>query len=152
MEPERLLTICARYLAPRVTKQDLKHLPSDLYEELQKHMDRDRQIDLFGVYKRWDPNSGQLRKRIEYNELRQRHGKSEGWGTDGHYSWYEELKNGRNHGVLILWSKRLNNDKKDRVPYIARMFNNGNYIRNLTDYEIDVIINKKRETMTTTFS
>ena len=105
-EVPSLLELCARFLAPRLTRTQLSLLPiEDLRETLQRHMSRDRQVELFDEYKAWwgGPND-QLWRHSHFKDDK-RHGEYKGWWSNGQLWWHSHYKDGKKHGEYKTWHR-----------------------------------------------
>lgn len=120
-----LLYICLRFASPFITEEDLRTIPVDLHELLQRRMGKHQQIRLFsewngwhedgwllwhephrngkmhGECKEWHDN-GQLRRHrfFENGEL---HGECKEWRDNGQLWWHRHYKNGCLHGECWDW-------------------------------------------------
>ena len=98
-----LLVLCAKFVAPRITKKELRILPVDLYECLRKYMEKDKQIKLFSKIIMWHENG---QKQYEHNyKDGNRHGLSVGWYNNGQKSYEHNYKDGNLHGLSVGWHK-----------------------------------------------
>ena len=97
VDPETLVMQSARAAAPHLTAADLSLLPRDLWEVLQRYMDRERQIELFSESRKYIKN-GQLQYQCRYKDG-VRHGecKSYHYGN-GRLAWHRHYKDDRLHG------------------------------------------------------
>jgi len=119
-QPTSLLEQCSQVVAGWITQEDLKRIPVDLYEPLQRRMDPARQRKVFGQVKKWDANGrlewvhhwkdgkkhGEWKKWYTNGRLRlvtpwkdgQKQGEQKKWRTDGQLWWVESWNDGRIQG------------------------------------------------------
>ena len=98
-EPETLVWHSARTLAPHITPAHVALLPTECHEHLQVHMGKDRQVELFADWKRFNINN----RIISHGSYR---------GGKLHGVWKEWFSDGRSNHEL-MWHGHYNNGKKD---------------------------------------
>ena len=104
-EVPSLLNLCARFVAPQLTRAQLPLLPvEDLRETLQRHMDKKKQIKLFHDHKEWN-DDGQLVFHVQYNKEGRQHGELKEWYRNGRLFRHIYYKNGKRHGEFKWWYK-----------------------------------------------
>lgn len=98
---ETLLELCCRQVARRIKKEDVPYIPSDLYESIQRHMERRRMVAVFDVHRTWHKN-GQLSREYAYKDGRG-HGMWRRWSRDGQLIDEERHINGKICGLATKW-------------------------------------------------
>jgi len=107
MEKERdqvksLVELCAVVVAWNFKETDLKALPGEVLEPLQRHMKSWRQKKYFLEYKEWYP-SGQVAWYERYNEEGSKEGECKQWYEDGNPKLLCHYKDGELHGEWKQW-------------------------------------------------
>ena len=75
--PVSLLELCSKQVAGWIDEEQVRQIPVDLYEPLQRWMAKDKQKQLFGEVRRWYEN-GKL-KSVEPWKDGQKHGTCKGF-------------------------------------------------------------------------
>lgn len=105
-QPDTLLLICSRAAAESIRARDVKKIPVDLYEHLQRHMHPRRQKAVFSEAKKWYDN-GQLLY-IENWKDGKMNGEWKVWYPNGRLMCIHNWKDGKRDGEHKGWDPNGN--------------------------------------------
>jgi len=102
--------LCARQVAARVQRNDLRLLPEELYERIRRYVpEREAQKRIFGDYKKYYPNgSWQLKIHEPYDQDGKLHGKFVMYHSNGQLAYCLSHEHGTAEGDLVKYDREGN--------------------------------------------